>query len=125
MSDVAWARFAESVGRACQQLANDLRAQGATMASTVDALEPMPALGKRQKQILDLFQDDSGRELTTREIAEAIGVDTANTWSTLRRIEAMGLVLLIPGSRPQRWRLSDLGRLLVESLEPSVHAEGA
>jgi DNA-binding transcriptional regulator GbsR (MarR family) len=47
----------------------------------------------------------AGRDLTTGEIAAAIEYDFSNCYMTLRRLEQLGIVLLVPGTRPQRWRL--------------------
>lgn len=105
MSNTALARFAESVGRAYLQLGSDLRADLASAPVAGQSPTLLAPLGTRQKEILTLFEPGANEELTTREIAEAIGLDTANTWNTVRRLETMGHLQLVPSSRPQRWRL--------------------
>jgi len=107
MTQIAWARFTESVGTAFHQLASDLRAGEAANALTVHRMEPVPAPGKRQQQVLAQLQKASRHGMTTREIAETIDLDHANAWNTLHRLEAIGHVELIPGLHPQRWRLAD------------------
>jgi len=62
--------------------------------------------------------------MTTREIADAIGKDTANAWNVLRRLEAKALVNLISDSRSQRWQQTDLGCATIETVLSSSSASG-
>ena len=130
MSQIAWARLAETMGRALQQLAADLRAASASgEAHASETGDPRPrlliVLGERQQQILLVLLRAPDRSMTTREIAEAISYDTANAWTVLRRLEAMRLIELVQGSHPQRWRPTDLGRTQAETLPSDSSAMGA
>ena len=130
MSQIAWARLAETMGRALQQLAVDLRAasaSGEVRASETEDPRPrlLTMLGQRQQQILLVLLQAPDRGMTTREITEAISYDTANAWTVLRRLEAMRLIELVPGSQPQRWRPTDLGRMQAETLPSDSSAIGA
>ena len=119
MSQIAWARLAETMGRALQQLAVDLRAasaSGEVRASEMGDPRLLTVLGQRQQQILLVLLRAPDRGMTTREIAEAISYDPANAWTVLRRLEAMRLIELVQGSHLQRWRPTDLGRTQAEVL---------
>ncbi len=130
MSQIAWARLAETMGRALQQLAVDLRAasaSGEVPASETGDLRPelLTVLGQRQQQILLVLLQAPDQGMTTREIAEAISYDPANAWTVLRRLEVMRLIELVQGSHPQRWRLTNLGRTQIETLPSDPSANGA
>jgi alkylated DNA nucleotide flippase Atl1 len=62
-------------------------------------------LGPRQQQAFDLLRSATEDGLKTSQLADAMGgYDVPNAYLTLRSLENRGLVELIPGSRPQRWR---------------------
>ena len=92
------ARFLLQVARAAEQLAAELTT-GAAPAADVKQV-----LGKRQGEAMTALRT-AGRDLSTGEVASMIGYDFSNCYMTMRRLEQLRLVQLIPGSRPQRWRL--------------------
>ena len=63
-------------------------------------------LGRRQKQIVELSGLSSEDGIKTSEIAKAINYEVPNTYMTLRGLSGSDVVELIPGSHPQRWRLT-------------------
>jgi alkylated DNA nucleotide flippase Atl1 len=119
MATAALARFAETLAVALRELAADLHA---STSEEETVLTPEPAadfeegrvLGKRQRQVLELtgLTEESG--LKTAEIADAIQYDVPNTWMTVNALKNTGLLELIPGSKPQRWRLAPRYRVTAE-----------
>jgi len=109
---LAVARFTESLASALNRLAIDL--QGASLeAREVGALEPAPiadldeqSLGKRQREIVALPDLATEEGLKTGEIARQIDYDQPNAYTTLGALQRAGLVELVPGAQPQRWRLT-------------------
>jgi len=96
----AFARFFTQLARAADELAAELTRQEAA----TDDGATLAGLGSRQRQAFDALRA-ARRDLKTGEIADAIHYDFSNCWMTLRRLEQLRLVELVPGSRPQRWRL--------------------
>jgi hypothetical protein len=94
----ALARFLVEVATAAEQLAAELR--GAQNA----VVDGGRSLGKRQIQAMAAVRR-AERDMSTREISDAMHYDFSNTYMTMRRLAQLGLVRLVPGSRPQRWRL--------------------
>jgi hypothetical protein len=97
------------------------RAQGElffTLAAELEATSPIPDLatdknvdlpvgrGQRQQQILDLPGLGAEDGLKTADVATEINYDVPNTYTTLQTLERAGLVEMIPGATPQRWRLA-------------------
>src|SRR5690349_5346069 len=102
MSELAWARFADTMAEALQQLATELRAEATTTGEptargrVAETQAVYAAVGERQGQVLLALLQAPEWGMTTREVADAIGYDTANAWNVLRRLQTMGLVELVP-----------------------------
>jgi alkylated DNA nucleotide flippase Atl1 len=62
--------------------------------------------GQRQQQILELPGLTAEDGLKTADVAAGISYDVPNTYTTLQALERSGLVEMIPGATPQRWRLT-------------------
>lgn len=63
--------------------------------------------GPRQKQIVDVLaghEDEEG--MKTGEVASAISMDQPNAYTTLQALQNQGIVEMVPGVQPQRWRLA-------------------
>jgi DNA-binding MarR family transcriptional regulator len=60
----------------------------------------------RRQAILDLDGLHTETGMRTRDIADDLRYAEPDTSSTLKGLTQAGLVELIPGSRPQRWRLA-------------------
>jgi alkylated DNA nucleotide flippase Atl1 len=62
--------------------------------------------GPRQQQIVDLLMHDVGEDgLKTGEVAAAVSMDQPNAYTTLQALQGQGIVEMVPGAQPQRWRL--------------------
>jgi alkylated DNA nucleotide flippase Atl1 len=62
--------------------------------------------GPRQQQIVDVLLNEEGEDgLKTGEIAAAISMDQPNAYTTLQSLQGQGIVEMVPGVQPQRWRL--------------------
>jgi alkylated DNA nucleotide flippase Atl1 len=104
---LALAKFARSSAELLLALASDLEASAALPELIDEADVEIPVgRGQRQQQILEVngLGDEGG--LKTAEIAEVINYEVPNTQSTLRALANAGLVEMIPGVTPQRWRLA-------------------
>lgn len=67
--------------------------------------ESATGMGHRQQQAYELLKAAPEEGLKTADIAQAMdGYDVPNAYLTLRSLVNRGLVELIPGSSPQRWR---------------------
>jgi alkylated DNA nucleotide flippase Atl1 len=105
--------LARVVGEALLSFANDYP----KLSDEPDpfAFEGSPALfdvevpigrGERQRQILEL-PDLAGEDgMKTSDVANEINYEVPNTHSTLQALERNGLVELVSGASPQRWRLA-------------------
>lgn len=110
--NTAEARLFNSIGNAFRTYAADLadlvedpEFEEAAGPATAD-LAADHNLGKRQRQIVDVpgLADETG--LKTSEIANAIGYEVPNTYSTLQALARQKIVEQVPDSDPQRWRLA-------------------
>lgn len=109
MSDqaLALARFARATAVACLALATDLEALSSLPDLTaIETVEVPTGRGQRQQQILDLPDLATEVGMKTSDIAHAIDYEVPNTHSTLQALERAGLVEMVPGISPQRWRLA-------------------
>lgn len=103
----AVAALARAVGEALLTFA-------AEYSNSSDEDDPMPALevevpvgrGQRQQQILELPGLATEDGIKTSDVANAISYEVPNTHSTLQALERNGLVEMVPGSSPQKWRLA-------------------
>ncbi|MBA2313413.1 MAG: MGMT family protein [Actinobacteria bacterium] len=103
----ALATFAERMSRAFDELAGDLR-RGEEPESSVALLgaAPIPEVtGHRQQAILALSGLAIEDGMRTSEVAKEISYEVPNTHMTLQALERAGHVEMVPGSKPQRWRL--------------------
>jgi alkylated DNA nucleotide flippase Atl1 len=108
MSDqwLSLAKFARTAGEALLTLATDLEA-AAPVPELADEEVAVPVgRGQRQQQILELAGLRTEEGMKTAEVAAAIDYEIPNTYSTLQTLERAGLVEMIPGVTPQRWRLA-------------------
>lgn len=62
--------------------------------------------GQRQQQILELPGLATEDGIKTSDVANEILYEVPNTHSTLQALERNGLVEMVPGSSPQKWRLA-------------------
>ena len=106
----AWARLARSLAGAL----NDFAEGAAQLDADVDDLsvsEELPraadehALGKRQRQIVELAGLATEEGLKTADIAASIGYEVPNTYSALQALARYQVVEQVPGKEPQHWRL--------------------
>jgi len=104
-----WARFMDSLGDACRTLAKDLyeRAGEEEPVPPVAVPGDIPELsGKRQTAIVELAELLNEAGVKTSDIAKAIHYEEPNTHLTLKNLEHLGHIEMVPGSKPQRWRLA-------------------
>jgi alkylated DNA nucleotide flippase Atl1 len=109
MSEVplALAKFSRTTADAFLALAADLEAASPVPdLRTEDAVELPVGRGQRQQQILDLPGLAAEEGMKTSDIASAITYEVPNTHSTLQALERAGLVEMLTGVAPQRWRLA-------------------
>lgn len=105
MTQVAMAHLARQVAEALSEFAEALE-RGP--AGAVEVPELPEGRGARQQRILALpgLADELG--MKTAEINDAAGYgDVPNTYNTLQGLHRQGIVELVPGATPQRWRLTD------------------
>jgi alkylated DNA nucleotide flippase Atl1 len=87
----------QAMGRAAAGMAALLEA---------DVAEEAPAVkGAWQRKIARLPGLSLEQGMTAGKIAHGVGYDEANTYTVLNALEKSGLVELVPGSSPKRWRL--------------------
>ncbi|MFC8297549.1 hypothetical protein ACWEOR_04085 [Micromonospora chalcea] len=103
---LAVARFARVAGDALLTLARDLEERAPAPELVADEVDIPIGRGQRQQQILDLAQLATEHGMKTAEVANAIDYEVPNTYSTLQALERAGLVEMISGETPQRWRLA-------------------
>jgi alkylated DNA nucleotide flippase Atl1 len=85
-------------------------AQALASALGEDPIE-MPALrGRVQRRIAALPELATIEGVTAAQIAGKLDYDEANTYGALNSLEKTGMVEVIDGSSPRRWRLTQLHR---------------
>jgi hypothetical protein len=107
LDNKALAQFAIDMAGAYTRLAERLREPEARphhIMAGPELVEILP--GYRQRAVYEYLKGEGGEGKLTREVNDGIGYDFSNTYTTLHRLKNMGIVELIPGVRPQRWRLS-------------------
>jgi hypothetical protein len=62
--------------------------------------------GHRQRAVYEYLRNVGEEGRTTREVNDGIGYDFSNTYTTLHRLQGLGIVEMVPNARPQRWRLA-------------------
>lgn len=100
----ALAKFMTRLATAAQELAEELQSGGGTMAPEDEAGSP-PNLGSRQEKVYRILVSADDEGLPTRAIAAEMKYEVPNTYLTLQSLGRLGLAELVPGSKPQRWRL--------------------
>lgn len=106
MESEVFARFATEMAAAYSRLAEGLRAPRSERSSRDDARVIDGLTGHRQRAVFEYLRDVGDDAKLTREVNDGIGYDFSNTYSTLRRMRDMGIVEMLAGVRPQRWRLA-------------------
>lgn len=104
----ALAKFARATASALLTLADDLEATAAVLpdlAPDGDVEVPI-GRGQRQQQILEVPGLATEDGLKTSDVAGEISYEVPNTHSTLQALERAGLVEMVLGASPQRWRLA-------------------
>lgn len=108
LPDRAWVGLA---GQLAEVLTRFAAAAGEdASAQPVPAEPPHPAdehaLGKRQRQIVEVPGLAAEEGMKTAEVAAAVHYDVPNTYTTLQALARSQVVEQVPGSAPQRWRLA-------------------
>lgn len=101
-------RFLRATGNAALVLADELAGMGtapAPISPPVAPSVPLTGLGHRQQQVVQELQKARSAGERTGVIAAVVGMDHPNTLLTLRALEKKGIAELVPGSKPQQWRL--------------------
>jgi len=126
MSTVALSRFARGLAAVLEDLATELEAsigEEKRVLSTEPVGDPEEgrALGKRQRQIIQLpgLRDEAG--MKTAEIASSIDYDVPNVYLTLQGLQRMGMIEQVVGVTPQRWRFTARYRA---TAEPYIRVAG-
>jgi alkylated DNA nucleotide flippase Atl1 len=108
MSDqwLAVATLARTASDILLGFARDLEATASVPELADEDVEIPVGRGQRQQQILEIPGLGTEEGMKTADVAAAIGYEVPNTYSTLQALERGGLVEMIPGATPQRWRLA-------------------
>ncbi len=87
-------------------LALDRLAESPPGADFLGQATPQPR-GPRQQQIVGILDNAEGEDgLKTGEVAAAVSMDQPNAYTTLQSLQGQGIVEMVPGVQPQRWRLA-------------------
>jgi alkylated DNA nucleotide flippase Atl1 len=106
----ALAKFFATLSTAAAELAADLR-EHPELEDVPEETDPTAGLGPRQREIYAILQEAGDGGIVTSEIAKRMGgYDVPNAYLALRRLESLGLAELVPGAKPQRWRLRERAR---------------
>jgi alkylated DNA nucleotide flippase Atl1 len=106
-----------SAADAASELASALDT-AVSVPSDVPSVDLPVARGPRQQEIVETLSNLNGEEgLKTSEIGDRISMDSANAYLTLQALQKQGLVELVPGVEPQRWRLAPKYRLSRKIIE--------
>ncbi len=95
-------RWLTIVGEACLQLAREL---GGEVAPLDDHEAAVESLGPRQRQLFEALARGAAEGMKTSDLARAIDYDVPNAYVALQAMERRGLVRMVPGARPQQWRV--------------------
>lgn len=98
----ALARWATGQAATYQQLTQDLQLSAALPASEDGVPD---GLGSRQAIVYRILAGAPDEGLPTSQIAAEMDYEVPNTYLTLQSLTRAGVVELVPGSKPQRWRL--------------------
>jgi predicted enzyme related to lactoylglutathione lyase len=106
----AWTRLARSLAAALHEFAEGAGHLDAHVDDLV-VTEQLPrpadehALGKRQRQIVEVPGLATEDGLRTADIAASINYEVPNTYTALQALARYQVVEQIPGKEPQHWRL--------------------
>lgn len=117
---------AEAAGDLATALENAVGV-ASTNEDTTRVATPVPqARGPRQQEIVNVLgQVNTERGLKTAEIADHVNMDQPNAYLTLQALQKQGLVEMMPGVKPQHWRLAPAYRLSRRIIQvASLVAEG-
>jgi alkylated DNA nucleotide flippase Atl1 len=104
---LALAKFARAQGELFLKLAAELEAAAQVPSLDTGADVEIPTgRGQRQQQILAVPGLAAEDGMKTADVAAAIAYDGPNTHTSLQALHKAGLVELVPGATPQRWRLA-------------------
>jgi hypothetical protein len=116
MGTNSWSRFLRTIGTAMLELAQELEAaqtdgqdqeQDEAHHARPQRAVPLPHVrGPRKQAILMVEGLNSDFGMTAGPIADAAGTDGFNVYEPLGKLELEGVLELVPGSRPRRWRLA-------------------
>jgi predicted enzyme related to lactoylglutathione lyase len=103
---LAWARLARTLANALQTFAEaDDHDEAEPLAEQPPSPADEHALGKRQRQIVELPGLTSEDGLKTADIAARIDYEVPNTYTALQALARSQVVEQVPGKEPQHWRL--------------------
>ncbi|GGK96048.1 MGMT family protein [Mangrovihabitans endophyticus] len=106
-SMLALAKFARAQAALFGDLAAELEAAAQVPNLTADGDVEVPTgRGQRQQQILAVPGLATEDGMKSADVALAIDYDGPNTHTSLQALQKAGLVELVPGVTPQRWRLA-------------------
>ena len=106
-SMLALAKFARAQAALFSDLAAELEAAAQVPNLTAEGdIEVPTGRGQRQQQILAVPGLATEDGMKSADVALAIGYDGPNTHTSLQALQKAGLVELVPGVTPQRWRLA-------------------
>lgn len=71
----------------------------------IESAELPSVRGRRQQEIAELLVAAPNEGWKTSRIAHLVEMDQANAYLSLQALQRQGVVELVPGSEPQRWRL--------------------
>jgi alkylated DNA nucleotide flippase Atl1 len=99
--------YHQSLARVHRQMAHDLAALAEGDEGDVEA---PPVKGAVQRRIVQLPQLFTERGMTAGEIAIILDHDEANTYTSLNSLEKSGLLEVVQGISPRRWRFDQKHR---------------
>src|SRR5262249_26637606 len=73
--------------------------------AVIESVELPVARGPRQQEIAELLVAAPDEGWKTGLIAQLVKMDQPNAYLALQALQKQGVVELVPGSEPQRWRL--------------------
>jgi predicted enzyme related to lactoylglutathione lyase len=104
----AWAELTRTLAAALQAFADQTR-EPEELTEPPAEQPPSPidehALGKRQRQIVELPGLAGEEGLKTADIASQIDYEVPNTYTALQALARFQVVEQVPGKEPQHWRL--------------------
>jgi alkylated DNA nucleotide flippase Atl1 len=99
---VATIRFHRAMARAHDDYADSI----AILAEAIEIPAPPQLRGSLQRRVVGLPEMISDRGMTSREVAAATTGDEPNSHTTLKGLVEKGIVEVVEGASPQRFRLA-------------------